>query len=179
MAYDFSSFDTKAKGIVDWLAVEYGGIRAGRATPQLLDSVRVPAYGAMTPLNQVGSVNVEEARILRVSVWDGSLVKATEKAILDANLGVSVVADGSGMRVIFPELSSERREQLVKLAKSKLEEARVSTRGIRDEENKRIMADIASEDEQRSAKDALQKRIDAANQKFADMFAVKEKEIII
>ena len=133
----------------------------------------------MTPLNQVGSVNVEEARVLRVSVWDASLVKATEKAILEADLGASVVADGSGMRVIFPELSSERREQLVKLAKVKLEEARVSIRGIRDEENKRIMADVASEDEQRMAKDALQKRVDAGNQKVADMFAAKEHEIAI
>src|SRR3989338_6445665 len=142
MQYDFSAFDTKAKDIFEWLQTEYAGIRAGRATPQLLDSVRVSAYGAMSAMNQVASVTVEEARTLRVSVWDASLVKAVEKALIEADLGVSVVVDGNGMRVMFPELSSERREQLMKLAKTKLEEARISIRGLRDDENKKIVAEL-------------------------------------
>ncbi|OGG60450.1 ribosome recycling factor [Candidatus Kaiserbacteria bacterium RIFCSPHIGHO2_02_FULL_50_50] len=179
MQYDFSAFDTKAKDIFEWLQTEYAGIRAGRATPQLLDSVRVSAYGAMSAMNQVASVTVEEARTLRVSVWDASLVKAVEKALIEADLGVSVVVDGNGMRVMFPELSSERREQLMKLAKTKLEEARISIRGLRDDENKKIVAELPGEDDARRAKETLQKKVDEANGKLADMFALKEKEMSI
>lgn len=179
MQYDFSPFHAKMKSIIDWLVAEYGGIRAGRAVPQLLDSVRVSAYGANTPLNQVGSVLIEEPRVLRISVWDASLIKSVEKAIIEADLGVSVVVDGSGMRVIFPELSSERREQLIKLAKTKLEDARVSVRGARDDENKKVTAEIASEDTRHNAKEDLQRYVEETNQKLADMFVLKEKEISI
>ncbi len=179
MQYDFSAFDAKARDIFEWLQTEYGGIRAGRATPQLLDSVRVNAYGAQSAMNQVASVMVEEARALRVSVWDSSLVKAVEKAIIEADLGVSVVADGSGIRVTFPELSLERREQLVKLAKAKLEEARVSIRGLRDDENKKIVAELPGEDDARRAKDTLQKKVDDANSKLADLLTLKEREMSI
>jgi len=112
-------------------------------------------------------------------VWDSSLVKAVEKAIIEADLGVSVVADGSGIRVTFPELSLERREQLVKLAKAKLEEARVSIRGLRDDENKKIVAELPGEDDARRAKDTLQKKVDDANSKLADLLTLKEREMSI
>lgn len=179
MIYDFGSFDTKTKGVIDWLVGEYAGIRAGRATPQLLDSVRVSAYGADTPLNQVASVNAEDARTLCASVWDASLVKAVEKALIESGLGISVSTDANSVRATFPELSVERREQLSKLAKSKLEEARIRVRGLRDDENKKIMAELASEDDQRVTKTDLQKRVDATNEKLAEMLASKEKEITL
>jgi ribosome recycling factor len=123
MVYDFKRFETRTAEIDTWLGREFSGIRTGRATPVLLDFVQVEAYGAKVPINQVGSVNVEDARTLRVSVWDASLVRAVEKGIIDADLGMSVVSDSSGLRVIFPELTGERRIQLLKIAKAKLEEA--------------------------------------------------------
>lgn len=133
------------------------------------------------PIVQVGSVSVEDPRTLRVSVWDASLIKETEKAITAADLGVSVVADSSGLRVIFPTLTSERRTQLLKLAKAKLEEARVSIRGARDEAMKDIDAKEKSgemsEDDKFGAKEALQKRVDATNQSLESHYFQKEKEI--
>lgn len=181
MAYNFKNFDTRADEIVTWLSREYAGIRTGRATPMLLDLVQVESYGTRVPINNVGSVNVEDARTLRVSIWDQSAVRAVEKAIADADLGVSVVADGSGVRVIFPELTSERRAQLLKIAKAKLEEARVSIRGARDEAIKEIGAfeksNEMSKDECFAAKEDLQKRVDSKNAALQSTFELKEKEI--
>jgi ribosome recycling factor len=177
MAYDFSSFDTRAKGIVEWLQKDLATVRTGRATPALLDSVQVESYGARVPITQVGTVGVEDPRTLRVNIWDKGQVKAVEKAITEANLGLSVVVDDKGLRVIFPELTGERREQLLKLAKSKLEEARVSLRSARDETNKRIEAADLSDDERKRAKDELQKRVDAKNDELGGMYEDKEAEI--
>jgi len=181
MVYDFKRFETRTAEIDTWLGREFSGIRTGRATPVLLDFVQVEAYGAKVPINQVGSVNVEDARTLRVSVWDASLVRAVEKGIIDADLGMSVVSDSSGLRVIFPELTGERRIQLLKIAKAKLEEARVSIRAARDEAMKEIDAleksgDL-SEDEKFSAKEDLQRRVDTRNNTLQGHYELKEKEI--
>ena len=110
----------KLKEVNEWLQKEYSGIRTGQASPMLLDAVKVESYGSYMPINQVGSVNIEDARTLRISVWDKSAVSAIEKAIREADLGISTVSDSDGVRVIFPELTSERRVQLMKLAKAKL-----------------------------------------------------------
>ena len=181
MVFDLKHFDGRATEIDTWLMREFTGIRTGRATPALLDLVSIEAYGSKMPMNQVGSVSVEDARTIRVSVWDGSLVKEVEKAITIADLGVSVVADSSGLRVIFPALTSERRVQLLKLAKAKLEEARVSIRGARDEAMKEIDALLKSgelsEDEKFGAKEELQKRVDARNRALESHYDRKEKEI--
>jgi ribosome recycling factor len=181
MAYNFEHFDSRGAGIVDWLGKEYAGIRTGRATPMLLDLIQVESYGTRVPINQVGSVNVEDPRTLRISVWDQSQIRAVEKAITEANLGISVVTDGSGLRVIFPELTGERRVQLLKLAKAKLEEARVSIRSARDEAMKEIdaaqKAGELSEDERFTAKEDLQKRVDAKNATLLAAYETKEKEI--
>lgn len=181
MAYNFKHFDTRGAEIVDWLSREYSGIRTGRATPMLLDLIQVESYGTRVPINQVGSVNVEDARTLRISVWDQSQIRAVEKAITEADLGISVVADSSGLRVIFPELTGERRMQLLKLAKAKLEEARVSIRSARDEAMKEIdaaqKAGELSEDERFAAKEELQKRVDAKNAALLSAYETKEKEI--
>lgn len=166
---------------IAWLANEYAGIRTGQATPALLDAIKVESYGSMMPINQVGSVGIEDARTLRVSPWDAGGIKAIETAIRDADLGVSVSTDSAGLRVIFPELTSDRRVQLLKLAKSKLEDARVSVRSARDE----IMKDLdkqqkdgdISEDEKFTQKDAVQKQVDALNQKLEEAYNKKEAEI--
>jgi ribosome recycling factor len=181
MAYDFKRFDGRAADIDNWLLREFTAIRTGRATPALLDLVSVEAYGSRMSMNQVGSVSVEDPRTLRVSVWDASLVREVEKAIQNSDLGVSVVTDGSGMRVIFPTLTSERRVQLLKIAKAKLEEARVSIRGARDEAMKEIDAlqksGEMSDDDRFSAKEELQKRVDKCNNSLENHYFQKEKEI--
>ena len=171
----------KLQEVKDWLQKEYAGIRTGQASPALLDSVKVESYGSMLPLNQVGSVGVEDARTLRVSPWDTTLTSAIEKAVQEANLGVSVATDSGGLRVIFPELTAERREQLLKLAKSKLEDARITVRGLRDDAMKEIDAtekagDI-SEDEKFTSKEQLQKSVDVTNKGLEALFSQKEIEL--
>ncbi len=167
--------------IVEWLDKEFSTIRTGQATPTLLDGVRVESYGSMLPLNQVGSVGIEDARTLRISPWDATQVKAVEKAIADANLGLSVMADSAGVRVIFPELTGERRQQLVKLAKSKLEDARVSVKAVRDDIMKAIDAaeksGDMSQDDKFTQKEEAQKLVDAANRALEARFSEKEVEI--
>ncbi len=167
--------------IVEWLEKEFSTIRTGQATPTLLDSVRVESYGSFLPLNQVGSVGVEDARTLRISPWDASQVKAVEKAIGDADLGLSVVTDSSGVRVIFPELTGERRQQLVKLAKSKLEDARVSVKAVRDDAMKAIdaaeKAGEMSQDDKFTQKEEVQKVVDQTNRTLEARFAENEGEI--
>lgn len=178
--------DTHKQKIADikvWLQKEYAGIRTGQATPALLDSIKVDQYGAKVPINQVGSVGVEDARTLRISTWDTDSIAAVERAIKDADLGVSVATDSSGLRVIFPELTSERREQLLKLAKQKLEDARVSVRGVRDDVMKDIdtahKAGDISDDEKFKKREDIQKVIDATNKKLEALYDQKETEIAI
>src|SRR3989344_397654 len=111
MNYDFKVFDGKTAGAREWLSREYAGLRTGRASPAILDGISVSAYGSMAPLKQVANVGIEDARTLRVSAWDASIVKDIERAITAANLGVGTTADSLGLRVTFPELTAERREQ--------------------------------------------------------------------
>lgn len=174
-------FQKRAEDIISWLEREYTGIRSGQATPGLLDSIKVSSYGTLVPLNQVGSISVEDARTLRVSLWDAGGVAAVETAIRDADLGLSVVTDSSGLRVLFPELTSDRRAQLLKLAKSKLEEARVSLRSVRDEAMKQIdkseKAGEISEDQKFSQKDTVQKIVDETNRSLDALLARKEAEL--
>ncbi len=176
-----NDFETKMQGVIAWLEGEYTGIRTGQATPALLDSVKVESYGSMMPINQVASLSIEDARTLRISPWDSSVVKSLETAIRDADLGVSVVADSSGLRVMFPELTGERRVQLLKLAKSKQEDARVSVRSLRDEAMKAIekleKEGGMGEDEKFAKKDAIQKQVDNTNRSLDNLYAKKEMEI--
>ena len=133
--------------------------------------------------NRVGTVTVEDPKTLRISVWDQSLIPEVEKGIIAAELGVSVSVDDAGLRVIFPDLTSERRQQLLKVAKSKLEEARVSLRGARDEVVKQIESDLKAgdmtEDDKFAAKDEVQKKTDSVNESLSKMYETKEKEINI
>lgn len=171
----------KLKEVIDWLQKEYSVIRTGQASPMLLDGVKVESYGSFMPINQVGSVNIEDARTLRISVWDKGSVAAIERAIQDANLGISTASDSDGVRVIFPELTSERRVQLVKLAKSKLEDARISVRAVRDEVMKSLDkqqkdGDI-SEDERFAHKEKVQGQVDATNRSLEALYDKKEAEL--
>jgi ribosome recycling factor len=167
--------------VVGWLQKEYAGVRTGQANPGLLDSVRVESYGTFMAIQQIGSVSIEDARTLRVSLWDTSQIPATEKAIREADLGVSVVGDSAGLRVIFPELTSERRTQLMKLAKNKLEDARISVRSVRDEEMKDLEKDFKAggmgEDEKFTKKEQIQNSVEETNRKLESLFNSKEKEL--
>lgn len=165
----------------EWLQKEYASIRTGQANPGLLDGIFVESYGARVPLNQVGNVGVEDARTLRVSPWDLSAIGTIETAIREADMGVSVATDSSGLRVLFPELTAERREQLMKLAKSKLEDARITVRSIRDEVMKEIdkaeKAGDISEDEKFTQKEQIQKNIEEINSSLEALFDKKQAEL--
>ena len=116
---------------VDVLQSEYDNVRAGRANPHILDRISVDYYGVPTPLQQVGNVTVPEARMLMISLWDNSLLKAVEKAILEANIGLTPVNDGKVLRLVFPELTEERRKELAKQVRKLAEDAKVAARNIR------------------------------------------------
>ena len=179
--YDFKAFDSKIAATREWLSKEYRGLRTGRASPAILDSIQVDAYGSMMPLKQAASVGVEDARTLRISVYDPSIMKDVERAIVGANLGVGTVADASGIRVTFPELTGERRQEFVKLAKGKLEESRAAVRIARDDAWKEIQAKekegTLTEDDKFALKEELQKKIDKANSDLEQAFEKKEEEM--
>lgn len=182
MTYNFTSFKSKLKEAEEWLKKELSGLRTGKATPAILDIVKVDSYGSMVAINQVGSVTIEDAQSIRITPWDMSQAKAIEKAISISNLGLSVTVDDKGLRVIFPPLTTERRSDLVKVAKVKLEEARKSVRAERDV----IISDIAkkekeggfSKDDVFRFKNEAQKIVDEANKNLENLFEKKEKDIL-
>lgn len=181
MAYNFSPFKQGAEGALEWLRKEYLGIRSSQANPGILDSVRVDIYGSQMPINQVASVLGEGARSLRITPWDKAVLKSIDTAIREANLGVSVSVDDQGLRVSFPELTNDRREALSKLAKSKLEEARVRVRGEREkvhsDADKQEKAGTMGKDDAFRVKQDLQKLVDDVNKKLEDLFNKKQSEI--
>lgn len=182
MAYDFTKLKTNIKETEEWLARELSGVRTGRATPTLLDAVKPEAYGARTALRELANVSVEDARTLRVIPWDKSLTKAIEKGITDADLGIGVSTDDQGLRVSFPELTSERREQLTKIASDKTEQARVTLRQHRTDALKTLEtaeeAGGIGEDEIKRLKGEIQKLIDEGNESLLKILNKKEAEIL-
>jgi len=182
MAYNFSPFKTATKDTEDWLKKEFSSIRTGRASPAILDIVTVEAYGSHMPINQVANISVEDARVIRITPWDMTQAKPIEKAILVSDLGLSVTVDDKGLRVIFPDLTSDRRLALVKVAKQKLEDAKITMRGERE----RVLKDIdkqekdglMGEDEKFRLKAELQKLVDDSGRVLEELFAKKEKEIL-
>ena len=169
-------------GALEALRREFAGLRTGRASAHLLDPVVVKAYGGEMPLNQVGTVNVPEPRMITVQVWDRSLVTAVEKSIRDANLGVNPQSDGQLVRLPIPELSRERRQELTKLAHKYAEQGRVAVRNVRRdgmEMLKKMEKDRKiSEDEHRRHNEEVQKLTDDHIHKVDDALAQKEKEIL-
>jgi ribosome recycling factor len=181
MAYDFTKLKASIKETEEWLLRELSGVRTGRATPTLLDNVKPEAYGNRTSLRELGSVSVEDARTLRVIPWDKSVMKAIEKGIIEADLGVGVSTDDQGLRVTFPTLTAERRDQLSKLAGDKTEQAKVTLRGHRTDALKELdaaeKAGGMGKDEVARLKTEAQKLIDAGNDALLKALERKEEEI--
>jgi ribosome recycling factor len=181
---EFSLADLKKRmnGAVEVLRKEFGGLRTGRASASLLEPITVAAYGAEMPLNQVGTVSVPEARMLSVQVWDNGLVKAVEKAIRTSDLGLNPAVEGSLIRVPIPELSEERREELVKVAARYAEAARVAVRNVRRdgmEQLKRLEKDgDLSQDEHHKSAEQVQELTDAEIKQINEMLVAKEAEIM-
>lgn len=179
---DVAGLRKRMDGALKTLAHEFSGLRTGRASVNLLDTVMVEAYGSMMHLNQVANINVPEARLLSVQVWDKGLVKAVEKAITNANLGLNPAADGQTVRVPIPELSQERRVELTKIAGKYAESAKVAVRNIRRdgmEHYKKLEKDgNISKDEHHQKSDEIQKLTDEFIKKIDESLAVKEKEIM-
>lgn len=167
----------RMEGAVEALRKEFSGLRTGRASVNLLDHIQVDAYGSMMPLNQVGTVGVPEPRLITVQVWDKGLVKNVEKAIRDAGLGLNPQPDGQLVRVPLPELSSERRQELVKIAGKYTEQARVAARNVRRDAMDEVKKQKLSEDESKGQSDKVQKLTDEYIKKIDDLLAAKEKEI--
>ena len=178
---DFSKLKMGIQGVEAWLQSELLALRTGRASPSLLDGVFVEVYGSRMKLSQVATVTVEDARSLYIAPWDKAQLKPIEKAITLADLGVGVGSDEKGVRVSFPELTTERRQQLVKLLRGKLEEARVSLKGERtramEEIEKKEKDEELSKDDAHRAKDEAQKFIDSGNKKLEELADKKEKEL--
>lgn len=181
MAYNFTEFKERTKKVEEWLRQEYSGIRTGRAALSILDTVRVDSYGSKMLIKELAGVSVEDPKTLRISPWDMTQAKAIEKAIIDSGMGLSVVTDDRGLRIVFPELTSERRDALVKLSGQKLEEARVSLRAEREKvwediQEKEKEGELTEDDKFRLKKD-LQDLVDAANRGLEEIAERKEQEI--
>jgi ribosome recycling factor len=176
MSYNPTYFKAELKKAEEWLTKEYSQVHTGRATPMILDSIMVDSYGTFMPIKNVAAVSVEDPKTLRIAPWDKSAIKEIEKAIQSANLGLSVVSDGEGVRAIFPMLTTENRQKLVKVLKDKLEDGRITVRKARQEAMDTL--DDMSEDDAKRAKDDIQKCVDEANRNLEGIFAKKETEVM-
>jgi ribosome recycling factor len=178
MNYDFAKFKEELKKVEEFLGKTYRELNIGRATPMVLDSISIESYGTMQPLKNVASVSVEDPKTLRINPWDKGQIKAIEKAISVADLGLSTAVDDTGLRVVFPQLTTENREKLIKVIKEKLEDARITVR----QERQHVLDEMAkaemTEDEEKRAKDELQKIIDEVNKNLEDKFKKKEQEVL-
>lgn len=174
--------EEKMNSRVDYLKEEFGNIRVGRANPQILNKIMVEYYGVPSPLNQVASISVPEARQLVIAPWDRSLLSPIEKAIQKAEIGINPMNDGTSIRLIFPELTQDRRKEIAKDVSKLGEDVKVSIRNIRrdamDEVKKEQKESVLSEDEARGVEEKIQKLTD----KYVDMVtkevASKEKEVM-
>lgn len=171
----------KSDEVKTWLAKELSSLRTGRATIVILDSVFVESYGSKVPVNNVATINIEDAKTIRITPWDKGVLKDIEQGIQKADLGLSVTSNGIDVRVIFPDLTTETRLNLVKQGYKKVEEAKVSVRSERSDAIKKLEAfakeNSISEDDVKRSKDEIQKVIDGAVAEFDTMGALKEKEI--
>lgn len=177
---DLNGLQSRMNGAVDALKKEFGGLRTGRANAGMLDPVMVEVYGNVMPINQVGTVSVPEPRLISVTVWDKGNVKAVEKAIRDAGLGLNPQPDGNLVRVPIPELTAERRTEIAKIAAKYAEQARVAVRNVRRDGMdalKKAEKDGLSEDQSKSQSEKIQKMTDESIKKIDEALAAKEKDI--
>ena len=165
-----NNFQDKMEKTLNNLNEEYAGIRAGRANPHLLDKLRVDYYGTPSPIQSVANVSVPEPRMIQIQPWEASMVKEIEKAIICSDLGINPTNDGKLIRLVFPELTEERRKELAKDIKKKGEEAKVAVRNIRE--------DGISEDEIKGLEDDAQKLTDKFVAKIDEAVEIKSKEIL-
>ena len=174
-------YNDKMVKAVEHLAFDFSTIRAGRANPHVLDKIRVDYYGTPTPIQQVGNVTVPEPRMIQIAPWEKSLIKDIEKAIMTSEVGITPSNDGSVIRLVFPELTEERRKDLVKDVKKKGEEGKVAIRNIRRDGNdsfKKLAKTEVSEDEIKQLEDELQKLTDKFVKEIDKLVDEKSKEIM-
>lgn len=180
--YNWNDVKENKEKILEWLKAEYRSISTGRAAPQVLDLVAIDMYGSRTLVAHTASISIEDAKTLRVVPWDKSVLRDIEKAIYDADLGLSVSTDDQGLRVHFPSLTGETRQKLVKVLKDRLEEARIRVRALREDINKDIdakgKAGEFGEDDRMRLRDEMQKIVDTANAELEELFAKKEKDVL-
>ncbi len=178
----YKDAESRMKKSIEYLNHELSRIRTGRATPALLDIVKVEYYGATVPLNQVSTVSAPEPRLLVIQPWEKGLIGEIEKAILQSDLGLNPTNDGNVVRVPIPELSEERRQDLLKLIKKFCEESRIAVRNIRRDANEHVKQieknHEISEDESHKMLDKIQKLTDDHIKEIDDHYSVKEKEIL-
>lgn len=176
-----SSAEEHMKKSVDVVRKEFASLRAGRATPALLDKIVVSYYGTPTPLNQLANISVPEARMLVIQPWDKSATPEIERAIMKSDIGITPSSDGTVIRLTIPQLTQERRTELVKVIKKKAEEGRVAVRNIRRDTNDSLKAkqkDGLPEDEVKRAQDDLQKTTDKYIKEIDELVKAKEQEIM-
>ena len=174
-------YEAKMQKAYDFLLSDYAGIRAGRANPHVLDKIKVDYYGTPTPIQQVGNISVPEARMIQIAPWEKNLIKDIEKAILASDVGITPSNDGSVIRLVFPELTEERRKDLVKEVKKKGEEGKVAVRNIRRDGNdafKKLAKTEISEDEIKQLEDELQKVTDKFIKESDKAVEEKSKDIL-
>ena len=175
-------FQDKMEKSLANLNEEFAGIRAGRANPHVLDKLRVDYYGTPSPIQSVANVSVPEPRMIQIQPWEASMVKEIEKAILSSDLGINPTNDGKLIRLVFPELTEERRKELVKDVKKKGEEAKVAIRNIRRDANdavkKEAKANEISEDDQKQLEDKIQKLTDEYVKKIDQAIDAKSTEVM-
>ena len=175
------TFNDKMQKSYDFLTEDLASIRAGRANPKVLDKIKVDYYGTPTPIQQVGNVSVPEARIIQIAPWDKTLIKDIEKAIMASDLGITPSNDGTVIRLVFPELTEERRKQLSKDIRKKGEDAKVAVRNVRRDGNdsfKKLKGTEVSEDEIEDLNDELQKITDKFIKDIDKAIEDKTKEIM-
>ena len=178
MAYNFTKAKDEFKKVEEWLRNEYASLHTGRATPIILDGISIESYGSYQPIKNIASISVEDPKTLRVVPWDKTHTIEIEKAIQAANIGLSVATDDKGLRVIFPMLTTETRQRLVKVLKEKMEDARISVRKAREIILDDIKEAALPEDDAFRAKEDLQKLVDEANNALESVFSKKETEVM-
>mgnify|MGYP000726053552 FL=1 len=179
---ELNILEDKMKKAIEHLEEEYSTIRAGRANPAILNKVQVEYYGALTPINQVGSISVPEARQILITPWDRTVLSAIEKAINKAEIGVNPINDGSCIRLTFPELNEERRKELVKEVKKLAENGKVAVRNVRRDGMEMVKAEQKNgditEDELKFLEEKIQKMTDNYVEKIDVVSENKEKEVM-
>jgi ribosome recycling factor len=182
-AYNKGDLERRMTGAVDALKSDLQGLRTGRANTSLLDPIVVEVYGSNMPLNQVATVSAPEPRLLSVQVWDKSNVTPVEKAIRNAGLGINPITDGNNIRLPIPDMTEDRRKELVKLASQYAEKAKIAVRNVRRDGNDDLKTDEKkkeiSEDDRKRAEADVQKITDAAIAEIDLALAAKEKEILV